>query len=344
MARLDKIAGFLCAALALCGSLSLARADTKWLLDAADAAEKTDQAQAIRILRAALEIVEDPKVLIRLGTLLERGKRLTEAIALYERYITRRPEASSQLNQRIESLRLRETFAAADEVKAGKPETALAKQAFGFGRQAALKKDFEQGTRFLKAAVVLDPALPGPYRLLGAAYLKMGRKRSGWAHLADYLRIRPDGALASKVRKMLLGKGFLGTVRMTASFPADIWINGRYMGQQTPARVTLPEGLHIVTFVSSKYHLIKRFRVRVKREATRAVEFRFGIIEVALQPWARLRADDRDLGLWDALGLPEGNYQLEATSHDGKRKGKIQLTVESGRSQKLTWAAFANKR
>ena len=59
-----------------------------------------------------------------------------------------------------------------------------------------MERKIDDGIGYLQAAAFLDPELPGPYRLLGATYLKMGRSQTAERHLAEYLRIRPDGPLA----------------------------------------------------------------------------------------------------------------------------------------------------
>ena len=329
------------------GVATAASNQPRWLIEAATKAEKAGEVdKAILALRAYLEITGrqgSPDLHRVLGRLHERNNSWTEAIASYEQLLGSKPKDAATLSGRVERLKERDRVAGFRETPVAEVSwRELAVRAFKMGRKFSLKRKYDQGIRYLRAAAMLDPKLPGTYRLLGAVYMRLGRSRAGSHQLAEYLRIRPAGTLATKVRRLLKGKHILGTVRARASFPCDIWINGRFTGLKTPVKaLTLPAGRHILTFVSAQYHLAKSYAIYVKVGRIDEIQFRFGILDVKLNPWARLRANKRDLGLWDQLGLPVGKYLIEATSHDEKRRGRITLTIKPGEKRALKWPDFS---
>jgi tetratricopeptide (TPR) repeat protein len=343
---------FTLTALFLCGALLLtgAKPTQHWLLDAADRAlaardpSNEDIERAITTLWAYQLIANKPDVWLRIGDLLEKRNRITETIDALERYRSSASAelstaAAEQLDARIQELIRREDERSIREsLHESARLTEYAERAFREGRQLILERNYDEGIGYLQAAAYLDPSLPGPYRLLGATYLKLGRSEKAKQHLAAYLRIRPDGKLADKVRKMLAKQNVLGRLDTDASFPCDVWVNGRYMGKATPLKnVLLPQGYHILAFVSEAHHLVKTFRIKIEANQAILVNFRYGVVRVHLEPWGRIRANGRDLGLWEELGLPTGEYQLNVTSHDGKKRGSTLWTVKAGEVRSLTW-------
>ncbi|MCA9670793.1 MAG: hypothetical protein KC503_34590 [Myxococcales bacterium] len=321
-----------------------ARAESRagWLKrEARVATQAAETERAIRLWRAYSRIDRSTAVLKQLSRLLEGAGRAEEAALVLEEAIARGKGDASVQAQLSQLRRKRSSVAYRSRERDQRRETKLAKRAFAKGRKLGLSGKLRLGSRYLEAAVVLDPRLPGIYRVLGAIYIKMGRKKAGYSHLADYLRMRPGGVLANKARRMLRGRGVLGSVRAMSSYSCNLWVNGEWLGMRSPTkRLTLPEGTFVLTFSSPKFHVQKSYRVNVSAGETTTVRFDFGIIDVDLKPWGRIRANGLDLGLWPKLGLPAGTYNLFVQSHDGKRSGRARWTVQAGKSRRLTWKSL----
>ena len=56
-----------------------------------------------------------------------------------------------------------------------------------------------------------------------------------------------------------------------------------------------------------------------------------------LDPWARVRVDGKDIGLWDEAGIPEGTHNVTYKSHDGSKEKSVELTIKGGARAKLSW-------
>jgi hypothetical protein len=65
--------------------------------------------------------------------------------------------------------------------------------------------------------------------------------------------------------------------------------------------------------------------------------FAFGILHTKLDPWARVRVDGKDIGLWDEAGVPEGTHSISYKSHDGSKEKSVELTIKGGTRAKLSW-------
>ena len=65
--------------------------------------------------------------------------------------------------------------------------------------------------------------------------------------------------------------------------------------------------------------------------------FAFGILSTKLDPWARVRVDGKDIGLWDEAGIPEGTHNISYKSHDGSKEKTVELTIKGGARAKLSW-------
>jgi hypothetical protein len=49
-----------------------------------------------------------------------------------------------------------------------------------------------------------------------------------------------------------------------------------------------------------------------------------------------VRANGRDLGLWNEIGLPAGNYKLQFRTDDGKKKMTRNVRLRGGQRLKVT--------
>ena len=58
--------------------------------------------------------------------------------------------------------------------------------------------------------------------------------------------------------------------------------------------------------------------------------FAFGVLSTKLDPWARVRVDGKDIGLWDEAGIPEGKHSVAYKSHDGSKEKTVELDIKGG--------------
>ena len=61
------------------------------------------------------------------------------------------------------------------------------------------------------------------------------------------------------------------------------------------------------------------------------------MLSTKLDPWARVRVDGKDIGLWDEAGIPEGTHNISYKSHDGTKEKTVELTSKVAHGQKLSW-------
>lgn len=289
------------------------------------------------LLKGAWEVSKDPKILLKMAQVHAMAGQFAEAIEQYQRLIKLAPGGEMRKHARAEIRRLRAAPAPfSDELLTRTRATPQARRAFALGLGAARRRKSKRAIRYLRAALVLDPTLPGTYRVLGAVHGRLKNPKLERAFLEDYLRIRPDGPIADKVRRRLKPTGVLAPVKLVASFPCDVWVNGRRMDRRTPVKeLLLPAGGHTVSFVNARYHIIRNVRVRLARGKPRTIQFEFGVLVAQLRPWARIRANGRDLGLWDEIGLPTGRYRLRVTAHDESRTERLEVTIRAGKRTRI---------
>jgi Flp pilus assembly protein TadD len=316
--------------------------DGGWLEKAAEQAVIAGQfPRAVALLRglAALR-PKDPSPTYRLAEVYALAGQFEEAIAEYHRF-AQRPEADPARKEHAESeaKRLEETPAPfTEQLFRQQPATNEAKRLFDEGKKDAQAKHYDAAVRELQAALLLDPDLPGPYRLLGAVYGKVGDKAQEREFLADYLRVRPDGAIADTVRQKLKGDGVLGTISVESSWPCKVYINGRETGRSTPLKhFAVPAGKYIVGLENQQYHIVRNLRVDVSPKKDTEKRFNFGILLTKLDPWARIRVDGKDIGLWDEAGVPEGKHTVALKAHDGSKEKTVTVEVKGGSREKLSW-------
>jgi tetratricopeptide (TPR) repeat protein len=289
---------------------------------------------AVILLRGAFEILEDSKTLFDLAQAQSIAGQFAEAIEGYERLLKMSPSKELQAQAQAEIKRLKEAPAPfSDELLRQLTSTADAKHAFTEGVKLARAKKNLDAIRHLRAALVLDPMLPGPYRVLGAIYERLHDPKKMADFLQDYLRIRPDGPIADEIRKRLKPSGVLASVDLDASFPCRLWVNGRPLDKETPqSGFLLPSGFHTISYVSADLHIIRNRRIRLTPGQTLKNRFDFGALSVKLEPWARIRSEGRDIGLWDLVGLPVGSYQLELVANDNSKQKSLKIEIRPGKT------------
>jgi tetratricopeptide (TPR) repeat protein len=328
---------------------STALAATSWAADDGGWLEKSaDQAitrgqypRAVALLRGLGALrSKDPSPQYRLAEVYTLAGQYEDAIAEYRRF-AQRPEADPARKARAESeaKRLEEAPAPFAETLF-KPAAATdeAKKLFDEGKRDAQARRYQPAINELQAALLLDPDLPGPYRLLGAVYGKTGDTIQERLFLADYLRVRPDGKIADTVRTRLAKEHVLGTLTIDASFPCKVYINGRETGHTTPMKkYGLPPGKYVVGLENEQYHIVRNLRVDVTTGQDTDKFFAFGVLQTKLDPWARVRVDGKDIGLWDEAGIPEGKHSVSYVSHDGAKQKSVQLDIKGGARAKLSW-------
>lgn len=295
---------------------------------------------AAALLRGARELSEDFAILLQLAQVNSMAGQFEEAAEHYRDVLKLNPPPETAKHARSEIERLKSMPAPfTDELLARVQVTDFAEEAFSIGAAYAKKTVYIDALRFLRAALMLDPTLPGTYRLLAAIHGKLKNAEKEKNFLQDYIRIRPDGAIADQIRKRLKPLGLLSSVSLAASYPCKIWVNGRPMGRETPYEaLLLPSGYHTISFVSEKYHLVRNKRVLLKPGEAIKFSFDFGLLTIKLKPWARARANGKDLGLWEDLGLPEGTYQLSLTAFDKSKKKDMELSIQAGKQTLIdTW-------
>jgi tetratricopeptide (TPR) repeat protein len=316
--------------------------DSAWLEKAADQAIARGQyPRAVALLRGLGALrPKDPTPQYRLAEVYTLAGQYEDAISEYRRF-AQRTEADPARKARAESeaKRLEEAPAPFAETLF-KPAAATdeAKKLFDEGKHDAQSKRYQPAINELQAALLLDPDLPGPYRLLGAVYGKTGDTMQERLFLADYLRVRPDGKIADTVRARLAKERVLGTLSVDASFPCKVYINGRETGRATPLKkYGLPPGKYVIGLENEQYHIVRNLRVDVSTGQDSQKFFAFGVLQTRLDPWARVRVDGKDIGLWDEAGIPEGKHNVQYVSHDGAKQKSVQLEIKGGARQKLSW-------
>jgi tetratricopeptide (TPR) repeat protein len=302
---------------------------------------KGEYPRAVALYRGLVALrPRDPSPIYRLAEIYTLAGQYEEAIGEYRRFAAR-PEADPARKARAESesKRLEEAPAPFSEsIFQQASATPEAKRLFDEGKKDAQAKKWQPAINELQAALLLDPDLPGPYRLLGAVYGKTGDRAQERLFLADYLRVRPDGKIADTVRQTLAKEHVLGTISVDASFPCKVYINGRETGKTTPLlKYALPPGKYSVSLENEPYHTFGILHVNVATGKDTQKTFSFGLLSTKLDPWARVRVDGKDIGLWDEVGVPEGTHNISYKSHDGTKEKSVELTIKGGARAKLSW-------
>jgi tetratricopeptide (TPR) repeat protein len=291
--------------------------------------------RAIALLRGAGALSPDPKVYAELAAAYQRTGQFDLAAHEYRRYAsleTDRPRSEAALAKAKDLDEQPRGFA--EGAFRAAPATQDAVWAFGEGQKRFKAKKFREAIPFFQAALLLDPGQPGPYRMLGVSFGKIGDKPQEARFLVEYLRVRPDGPIADTIRKQL-GKGSgLGSLTIEASYPCDVMINGRDLaGKLTPIKkLAMPAGGYSISLGSDNLHGQWTIRDRVVVEAGKDAVFKLplGVLQVKLEPWARISVDGKYRGSYEELGLRAGEYKVHLESADGTKVKDATVIIQPG--------------
>ena len=316
-------------------SRKTAMPDAKWLIKEAETAvDRGNMTHAIVLYRGAVALTgENPKVLYRLAEVYRMAGQFAEASDTFRRFMTlcKDPTLKAKAKEAIEAMKSMPAPFVDSEIRASLRARPYGIKAFTLGRKAFRRRRYRVAVRYFQAALMLDPTLVGVLRWLGQVFDKLKQTEQAQRYYIKYLRIMPAGRNAEVVRKRLKDKSVLGKVTMEASFPCEVWINRNpLVGKKTPVKnLLLPSGEYSVIFYNRKYHVGRKMRVRVERGKTARVRFDFGVLRIKLKPWARVRVDGRDVGLWTEIGIPSRRkpYRVDMVSYDGKHKMTRILTI-----------------
>ncbi len=296
-------------------------------------AKKNDYPRAIPYLQGAVALSgQKPDYLLELADAFKLAGQYDEAVAEYERFLKRAPkEHPKAAYAEAEAERLVEAPRPFDAqvfrlVAADREARAL----FAAGQKHVKSKETEEALACFEAAAALSPDLPGPYRLIGALYGKLGQKDKERDFLLRYLRIKPEGALVPEIRERLGAAGLLGKVTVTASFPSDAFINGRPIGRTPIKELPLPDGRYTLTIRNADLKFIKNTSLKVEAGKPITKDVAYAVIKMKLEPWARVKVGGKDLGLWDEFAMPAGEHALELRAGDGSKQKTVQLVIKGG--------------
>lgn len=312
--------------------------DASWLIKPAEKAVLSNQLHKAAVLyNGALALRgSEPGLHWRLAEIHAMGGQRTLALQSYGNFIKVSKDAQKRARARAELRRLAHgpahlvTTAVPTQVR----QRSFALEAARRARKRFGRKEYRAAIRYYEAALIMDSSLQGVFRLLGAAYAKLRDKKRSQAFYFRYLRLRPGGKLADLVRKRLRGNKQLARITFKASFGASVYLNRLSVrrGKKTPLKnVLLPAGTYTVVLHHRRYHAAWKLQLRVRAADRRTVTFHFGVLITRLKPWARIRANGRDLGLWSQIGLPAGRYRLVFQSDDGSKKMIHQVRITSGK-------------
>ncbi len=317
--------------------------DAKWLTKPAEQAILNNQfAKAAVLYNGALALRgAEPRLQWRLAQVYTMGGQFTLAQEAYGSFIKSSKDAKKKARAKSEIERLATAPApfVSEDVASQVRQRGFAMKSAKRARTFIRKKKYRIAIRYYEAALVMDNSLVGVFRLLGTAYGRLKDKKREQAFYIRYLRLRPGGPLAVKVRRRLKGNKNLAKVTFKASFSSAVYINRLPLNpkKKTPFRnVLLPEGTYTVILYHQKYHAAKKIRLQVKAGQRLTAEFKFGVLITKLTPWARVRANGRDLGLWNEIGLPAGRYKLNFRSDDGSKKMTRRVNLKGGQRLKVT--------
>jgi len=317
--------------------------DASWLTKPAEQAILNNQFAKAAVLYNGALALRGPKPALhwRLAQVYTMGGQFTLAQDAYRSFIKVSKDDAKRARARAEIARLAAAPApfVTEDVATQVRQRGFALKSAKRARTFLKRKQYRIAIRYYEAALVMDNSLVGVFRLLGTAYTKLKDKKRAQAFYIRYLRLRPGGPLADKVRRRLKDNKLLAKVTFRASFPAAVYINRLPLNwkKKTPfENVLLPAGTYTIIIYHQKYHAARKIRLRVKEGQQQTAEFKFGVLMSKLTPWARVRANGRDLGLWNEIGLPAGRYKLEFRSDDGKKQMTHQVNLKGGQRLRVT--------
>ncbi len=321
------------------------KVSVKWLTKPAERAIlKSQFARAAVLYQGALALRgEDPDLLWRLAEIYTMGGQFSLAQETYRQWLAVGKDPTKTTRAKAEIQRLATApapFVESDDTRASVRQRTFAMKAARRARRLTRRRKYRQAIRYLQAALIMDSTLVGAFRLIGDLYGRLKQRENEQAFYLKYLRRRPGGPLANRVRKKLKANPKVAKVTFEASFPCRVYINRGLLDakRKTPLKdVLLPAGEYTVVFYNREYHFGKKARLQVRKGESKTIRAKFGVLEIKLDPWARVRAmrvggsSWRDLGLWERVGLPAGTYKVEFKTDDGKKHMVRRLRLRPGR-------------
>lgn len=323
--------------------------EVDWLVKPAERAILSSEfARAAVLYQGALTLRRgDPDLIWRLAEIYTMGGQFSLAQEAYAHWLKVGKDVAKTARARSEIARLAAApapFVETDDTRTEVRQGEFASEAVKRARALERRKAYRPAIRYLQAALVMDPTLVGAYRLIGTLYGRLKDTASEQAFYVRYLRQVPGGRLANMVRDRLKNHPELGRVTFEASFPCQVFINRGpvHDKRRTPlANIALPSGEYTVVFYNPDYHFGQKTRITVTAGKTQVVKAEFGVLEIRLKPWARVRAKRdgtrgwRDLGLWETIGLPTGRWTLDLKSGDGKLTKTSVVNLKPGITVKV---------
>lgn len=309
-----------------------------------------DGARAAVLYESYLQLNnQDRDILVRLAELYQSMNRNEQAIPLFahvrERFCA--PSCTKNCLMENDCKRYKEILnkipsdaSEDDQVPITVRIPEVASKMFASAMELKKAAKYEQARQLFVVALKLDPDLVGVYRHLGEVYEQLKDQKQADEFYLWYLKVRPAGPLAEKVRKKLSPQAIeqLAKLTITSSWSCYVVIgseqltNAKGKPLKTPVKnLTLPAGRYAVGYVCPDQHVARREWVTLSAKESVTKDFGFGVISVNLTPWARILAARHlpgekqqfmDVGLFDVIGLPAGSYTLKLTAFD-KSKTKV---------------------
>jgi Flp pilus assembly protein TadD len=291
--------------------------------------------RAISLLRGATALSIDPRVYAELAAAYQRAGQFDLASHEFRRYAAIETDKARAEAALVKAKEIDEQPRGFGEGGfRALPASAEAEWAFKEGQKRFKAKKFKEAVPYFQAAMLLDPGVPGPYRMLGAAYGKIGEREKESKFFVEYLRVRPDGNIAEEVRKLLAKTGQLGYLTIESNYPCDVVINGRELqGKLTPIKkLAVPPGGYSISLGSDSLHGQWNIRDRVVVEPGKEAVFKLplGILSVKLTPWARISVDGKYVGSYEEVGLRTGDYRIHLESGDGTKQKDLTVSIQAG--------------
>ena len=183
------------------------------------------------------------------------------------------------------------------------------------------------GARQLRGKTPLTHRAPaGRYRL--AVGLK---GHSTWSETVTMRRGR-----TTTVQPRLVPRG--GTLTVRSTMTCRIKIRGKLVGEAPVVRHATTPGERVkVVCLNAALGIRETRRVKVRPGADTAVSFRFGILNINLDPWAKVSVDGRPRGTTPArLHLSEGEHKIVLRNPKQKLERRRSVEIRAGKVQRIS--------
>ncbi|MDA3863328.1 MAG: tetratricopeptide repeat protein [Deltaproteobacteria bacterium] len=338
---------------------------TKLLLEKGDnARRKGETAKAVTIFESAKVLsTKNKQIYNRLADLYYSSGRNQPALEHYEYLFSNYCESGCSTGCftkvkcsqfKITVNRLKKLSEEENRVPLAAKAVKLAKQLYKKALKLKKKKKYKESKDLFNVAIKLNPDYVGIYRQLGDIYDKLNIPEQADEFYLWYLKTRPAGKNARKVRKKLSKKArkSLGKVNLKASYKCYVAIGSQMLRTsrgrpyKTPVKsIKLPPGTYPIGFICRKHNIARRFFVKIKPGEKKTISFNYGTLSVKLKPWARVyiapktgsrKGKYMDAGLFKVIGIPEGEYKLKLVSHDKKKTMIKNIKIKNRKHIRIT--------